>query len=157
MTIAASNVAPDFRFRRQLHADDLKRLTDPALIFEHVGIDSDGERFFCYSVGGWLDGENVATLQGGATVGGDVIVVHADTREQADAMAGLGLEDTINALNSEGERMLDALVAKERLRSVGALERMDLATKALDHPAYVEDINKLRPLVGDDIVLATHH
>lgn len=157
MQIQSANVAPDFSQRRQIHAQDLLRLQEPAVIFEHHGIDSDDAHYFVYTVAGWLDGENIATIQGGATIGGDVIVIHADKREDADLMAGLGLQDTINAIQHEDEAMLDALAAKARLDSVGAIDRMDMATRKDKSDAYVEDINKIRPLIGDDIILAGGH
>lgn len=157
MSINTANVIPDFAARRQLHAQDLRRLQEPAVIFEHHGIDSDGAHFFIYTVAGWLDGLNVATIQGGATVGGDVIVIHADDRASADDMAGMGLQDTINALNNEEAAMLDALAAKARLESVGAIDRMDLAIRPDKPDAFVEDVNKIRPLIGDDIILAGGH
>lgn len=156
MSIAAANVAPSFGFRRSIHADDLKRLQDPAVIFEHEGTDSDGARFYLYTVAGWLDGQNIATHEGGATVGGDVIVIHADDRASADAMAGLGLQDTIDGLMRESDAIVDAAVALERLRSVGPIERINQATKpdSDKSDAFVEDATKARRLVGDDIVLA---
>jgi aspartate 1-decarboxylase len=79
MSIAAENIAPAFHTRRSINAADLKRLQDPAVIFEGERADSDGERFYTYTVAGWLDGQNIASMQGGATVGGDVIVIHAQT------------------------------------------------------------------------------
>jgi hypothetical protein len=156
MSIAAANVAPSFIFRRSIDADDLKRLQEPAVIFEHHGIDDDGASFFVYTVAGWIDGENIATQQGGATVGGDVIVIHADDRPSADLMAGLGLEDTINALHRETDQMVDAAVALERLRQVGPIERINQAIKPAGDmsDAFVHDTAKARRLVGDDIVLA---
>lgn len=154
--IAAENVVPDFAHRRNITAADLKRLQEPAVIFEHEGRDSDGVLFYLYTVAGWLDGHNIATYQGGATVGGEVIVIHADSREDADLLAGMGLQDTIDALGSEDQRYLEALIARERLASVGPVERLGQATKpdSDKSDAFVEDVSKLRPLVGDDIVLA---
>jgi hypothetical protein len=157
MHIQSANVAPDFSARRQLHAQDLRRLVEPAVIFEHHGIDSDEAHFYVYTVAGWLDGENIATIQGGATIGGDVIVIHADDRDTADFIAGMGLQDTINALENEEAATLDALAAKARLESVGAVERLDLSTRSDKPDAFVEDIDKIRPLIGDDIILAGGH
>lgn len=153
--IAASNVAPDFSFRRRLVADDLRRLQEPAVIFEHEGVDADGERFFCYTVAGWLDGANVATIQGGCTVGGDVIVIAANSRADADLMAGLGLQDTIDSLHREEALYQEAHAAQARLDTIGALERMRLAQAAPadKSDAFVADADKLRVLAGDDIVL----
>jgi hypothetical protein len=159
MSIAAANVSPNFALRRVIHANDLKRLQEPAVIREHHGFDSDGESYFVYTVAGWLDGQNIAGMMGGATIGGDVIVIHARDEATADAMAGLGLEDTINALHQEDERIADAMAAQNRLRTVGAVERLNLATKpnADKSDAFVEDVDKLRVLVGDDIVMTSGH
>lgn len=157
MTISSANVAPDFTSRQRIDAQDLRRLSEPAVIFEHRGIDFDGEPFYIYTVAGWLDGVNIATIQGGATVGGDVMVIHADSRADADMMAGLALEDTINALNREEEAHLDALAAKARLETVGVIDRMDLAMRKDKSDTFVEDVGKLRQLAGDDIILTTGH
>jgi hypothetical protein len=154
MSIAADSVAPAFHLRRSIHAQDLRRLQEPAVIFEGERTDSDGARFYMYTVAGWLDGENVATMQGGATVGGDVILIAADTRDSADLMAGMGLQDTIDALNREEEATLDALAAKARLESVNPIRRMDLATASEKNPEFVADSLAIRKLRGDDIVLA---
>jgi hypothetical protein len=156
MSIAADNTAPAFHLRRSIHAQDLRRLQEPAVIFEGERTDSDGARFYMYTVAGWLDGENVATMQGGATVGGDVILIAADTRDSADLMAGMGLQDTIDALNREEEATLDALAAKARLESVNPIRRMDLATApdSEKNPEFVADSLAIRKLRGDDIVLA---
>lgn len=157
MSIAAANVAPEFGFRRRLVADDLRRLQEPAVIFEHEGIDSDGERFFVYTVAGWLDGVNVATIDGGCTVGGEVILLNATNRSDADAMAVLGLHDTILALDGEEKLYQEAHAAQARLATVGVLDRMTLAqAKPSDKSdAFVEDADKLRILAGDDILLTT--
>lgn len=152
--IAAANVAPDFSNRRRLVAEDLVRLEDPACIFEHEGLDADGERFFAYSIAGWLDGVNVATMQGGATVAGDVMVVHARNRAEADELVGLGLQTNIDALRAEKAAEMEALAARARLASIGAIERINHATRPDKSPAFVADTEKLRGLIGDDIVLA---
>lgn len=155
MTISAANVAPDFSQRRKIHADELRELQEPAVIFEHEGLDSDGVRFFVYTVAGWLNGQNIATMQGGCTVGGECIIINAERREDADDMACMGLQDTIDALNREDEMIVEAMVARERLNTVGTLDRMDLATKPEKNPEFIEDMAKARTLVGDDIVLTT--
>lgn len=157
--IAAANVAPNFLLRRSIHADDLKRIQEPAVIYEYDALDADDERYFVYTVAGWLDGVNVANMLGGATVGGDVITVVADSRASADMMAGMGLEDTINALHSEETQMIDALAAQARLQTVGAIDRMDLAiAKDADKSdQFEEDSAKIRILVGDDLILAAGH
>lgn len=157
--IAAANVVPNFTLRRSIHASDLKHLQEPAVIREHHGFDSDGESYFVYTVGGWLNGENIAGMLGGATIGGDVIVIHANDQATADAMAGMGLDDTINALHNEDGLILDALAAQARLKTIGAVDRLTMATKPNSEKSdqFVEDTDKLRVLVGDDLVLAAGH
>ncbi len=152
MSIAADSVVPTFHHRRALVADDLRRLDDPCVLFEYEGRDSDGARFFVYTVAGVLDGQR---LPDGCTVHGEVILIREDRREAADAMAALGLMDTISALHEEHERYLEAQVALVRLRSVGDLERLQQALKPASErsDAFVEDIAKVRPLAGDDLVL----
>lgn len=152
MSIAAANVVPVFHHRRSLVADDLRRLEDPCVLFEYEGQDSDGVRFFVYTVAGVLDG---LRLPDGCTVSGEVIVIHEDRREAADAMAALGLMDTISALHAEHDAYLQAQVAMARLQSVGAKERLEQSLKPESErsTAFVEDISKVRPLAGDDLVL----
>lgn len=154
MSIPADSVLPAFHLRRSIAAQDLRRLQEPAVIFEAERQDSDGVTHYLYTVAGWLDGVNIATMQGGATVGGDVIVIHADSREQADAMAGIGLQDTIDALNREEQATLDALAAQARLDSVNPVRRLELATAAEKNPEFVADSEAIRRLRGDDILLA---
>lgn len=94
-------MVPDFSDRRVLSLDELAQLDEPAVIFEHFHVDSDGQHAYVYTVAGFLDGVNVAVNQrgefvGGAVVGGDVIVIHAPDRASADDMAGQGLMDTID-------------------------------------------------------------
>lgn len=128
-------------------------MQEPAVIFEHEWRDSDGEQCFAYTVAGWLDGVNVATMQGGCTVGGEVIIVHARSRGEADMIASLGLQDTIDALNREEEAHLDALAAQARLASVSPVRRIELATAREKNDEFVADAEAIRPLRGDDIVL----
>lgn len=153
--IAAANVVPDLGLRRSITAESLTRLQEPALIFEYVHTDSDGVNAYVYTVAGWLNGRNIATREGGCVVGGEAIIVHADTRDAADAMAGMGLLDTIQALHDEARRYADANDALRRLHEVSAVRRLELAlaTPANKSDAFVEDSEAVRPLVGDDIVL----
>lgn len=88
----------DFSTRYALKNDELIRLDDPVALFEGEHVDSDGKRGYAYTVAGWLDGRNVCTLQGGCTVEGDAIMVHAQDRAEADVMAAHGLEMTIDIL-----------------------------------------------------------
>lgn len=152
----AANTAPTFFTRRSISADELRRLDAPALIFEGTHTDADGAVAYLYTVAGWLDGKNIATMQGGCTVGGDVILIHARNRDEADLMAGLGLQDTIDALNAEEDRYLDALAAQARLAAINPLRRTELSMvpDAQKNSDFVSDTEKLRPLVGDDIVLS---
>jgi len=153
--IAAANVLPNFATRRHILASDLKDLQEPAVIFEGTHTDEDGATVYVYTVAGWLHGQNIATMQGGALVGGDVILISARSRQDADMIAGLGLQDTIEALSNEDSHMLDALAAQARIASLRPIERLNLATKpdAEKNPEFMEDVAKLRQLAGDDIVL----
>lgn len=152
MSIAAANCFPAFHLRQKLVADDLKRLQDPCVLFEHAWRDSDGAKCWAYTVGGWLDG---ARLADGCTVAGEVILVHARDRREADYLASLGLQDTIDALHRETEMYAAAIAAQYRLAAVGAIERMNLATKpdSDKSDAFEADTAAIRPLIGDDIVL----
>lgn len=132
-------------------------MQEPAVIFEHSDVDGDGARFFVYTVAGWLDGENVATIHGGVTIGGDVIVILADNREDADDMACMGLQDTIDALNNEDAMMIDAAAAQARLSTIGALDRLDLSIRSDKNEDFVNDVDAIRPLIGDDIILTSGH
>lgn len=154
--MSTANIAPVFHNRRQLVADDLLRLQDPAVIFEHKGFDSDGVDYYLYTVAGWLNGANVATIHGGCTIGGEVILIHAKDREEADLIAGMGLEDTINALRAEAAQYAAAQGALVRLAVAGPRERMTQALKSDSDKsdAFINDTNAVRPLIGDDVVLA---
>jgi hypothetical protein len=154
MTIAAANVAPNFALRREIDLAELRRLEEPAVIHEGKFYDADGEPFHVYTVAGWLDGMNVATIQGGATVGGETIVIPLDDRLAADDMACNGLQETIEALNRDEANTLDALAAQARLASVTAKRRTELAMAKDKNPEFVADTLAIRPLRGDDIVLA---
>lgn len=155
--IEAANVVVDLSGRRSLTIDELKRLQEPAAIFEYEGRDSDGVPHYVYTVAGWLDGRNVATMQGGCLVGGDAMVIHADSRAHADYLAADGLGTTLNALDGEDERYIEAQAALARLATVGVVDRVNLATKpdADKSDAFVSDVDAIRPLIGDDIILAT--
>ncbi len=147
-------IVPNFAFRPNLVADDLRRLQDPCVIFEYIHVDSDGEPAYIYTVGGWLDGKRIPD---GATVGNETILVHAKTRDEADYLAGLGLQDTISALVAEEKLYQEANASLARLSSVGAIERANQATKpdSDKSDAFVEDVKAIRPLIGDDVILTT--
>lgn len=153
MSIAAANTAPSFHHRRSLVADDLRRLHDPCVLFEHEGIDSDGVSYWVYTVAGRLDGQR---LEDGCTVAGEVILVHGQDRAEADAIACLGLADTITALDGEAAAYIDAQAALARLQSVGPTRVMELAIKPDSDRSdeFERDAALIRPLIGDDIVLA---
>lgn len=157
MSISSSNCAPALHHRQRIVAEDLRRISDPCVIFEHEARDSDGELFFVYTIGGWLDGKKLGDFQGGCTVAGEAIFIHAKTRAEADYIASMGLGDTINALDREEDLYQEAHAAQARLASVGPIERMDQALKkpADMSDAFVDDTAKIRPLAGDDIILTT--
>lgn len=149
---AAVNMVPDFAHRPRLVADDLRRLEEPCVLFEHKGQDSDGVDFYLYTVGGWLDGKRIPD---GATVGGEVILIHARDRAEADALASMGLMDTISSLDAEEGMYQEANAAMARLSAIGAQARLEQTLKpdADKSDAFMEDISKVRPLAGDDVVL----
>jgi hypothetical protein len=93
---------------------------------------------------------------GGCTVGGEAIIVLAPTREEADALACLGLHDTILALDDEEKHYQEAHAALARLSTISPAERIEQAIKpdCDKSDAFMEDVAKLRPLAGDDIILA---
>lgn len=157
--IAAANCVPNFAYRQDLKAEDLRRLQEPACIFEAEHTDSDGVVAYIYTVAGWLDGRNVATLQGGCTVAGETMLIHADSREHADLLAGLGLQDTIDALNAEEARYIDAHAALARLHQINDVRRLEVAAKPDSDKSddFEQDMAKVRPLVGDDIILTVGH
>lgn len=152
--ISAANVAPDFSHRQRLVADDLKRLSDPCVLFEHAGRDDDGAPFYVYTVGGWLDGHRLAD---GCTVAGEVMVISARDREEADYLAGMGLQDTIESLRGEEAQYQEANAALARLASVGHAGRMEAAMKpdGEKNPEFIADADAIRPLIGDDLILST--
>ncbi len=156
MSIQAANVAPSFLLHEKIKAEDLGRISDPCVILEHDGIDSDGAPYYCFTVGGWMDGRPLGNERGGCTVGGDVIVVSGVTREEAKLIASMGLQDSINALRGEQERYIEAQAALAKLNSIGPERRIDLAiAKPADKSDEFErDTALIRTLRGDDITLS---
>lgn len=162
--ISAANVIPkppDLSWRRRLVAEDLRHIQDPGVMFEHQGVDSDGVVFYVYTVVGWLNGQQLGmggdgNEPGGCTVGGDAILVKASSREEADALACLGLHDTILALDAEEQQYQEAAAALARLSTISPVERLEQATKPASDKsdAFVDDVDAIRPLIGDDIVMA---
>lgn len=153
--IEAANTFPNFLSRQKLTADDLRRMSAVCPVFEHEWADSDGARCYAYSVGGLLDGVPVGGLDGGATIGGEVAIVHASNRVEADWLAAQGLLDTIEALRGEEAAYIEAHAALARLASVNDVRRLELATaKPSDKSDEFErDTALVTPLRGDDIVL----
>jgi hypothetical protein len=92
--------------RQDLTTAELARIEEPCVVFERYALDSDKVMHWIYTVGGFLDGKRVGSAKGGALVGGQAIIVHASTRQDADMMAGLGLETTIESLQ---KGVIDAL------------------------------------------------
>lgn len=155
--IQAADVLPDFLKFPRIDAADLRRVQEPCVIFQHHWLDSDGAKCWAYTVGGWLEGRPLGGLQGGVTIGGDVMIVHADTRGEADAIAAMGLQDTISGLGAEEGAYIEAHAALARLGEVSPIRRMELATAspADKSDAFQEDTAAIRKLRGDDIVLTT--
>ena len=157
MSIQAADLAPSFAHHAEIVAADLPRISEPCVILEHSGRDADGAEFHVFTIGGWLDGKPLGNMLGGCTVGGDVIVISGMGAEDAKLVAGLGLQDTIEAEMRAAERYIDAQAALARLASVSPIERMDKAAAAPadKSDAFERDTALIRPLRGDDIVLTT--
>lgn len=154
---AAADLLPNFLDRPRIVANDLRRVQDPCVVLEHEWLDTDGERCFAFTVGGWLDGRPLGDMRGGCTVGGEVAVVHADSAAEAKVLAAIGLQDTIDALGREEDAYIQAHAALARLQSVGPVRRTELATApaADKSDAFEADAKLIRPLRGDDILLTS--
>lgn len=87
--------------RQDLTIEQLMILEDPCVVFEGRRTDSDGERYWVYTVGGHIDGVMVGGQEGGALVGGETIIVHARNKKEADEMAYDGLTVTIKIENDK--------------------------------------------------------
>ena len=87
--------------RQDLTPQELTLLDDACVVFECYRLDSDQVMHWIYTVGGFLNGEKVGNKAGGALVGGQTIIVHAKTRQDADRMAYDGLMTTIEALQRQ--------------------------------------------------------
>jgi hypothetical protein len=90
-----------FEAHPSIEMADLLRLEDPVVICEGDFTSVDGEPFWVYTIGGTLDGARIEMLDHvsktilGATVGGDVMIIHGRDRKEADWLAINGLMDTI--------------------------------------------------------------
>jgi len=91
----------NFGARRSISMEDAVRIEDPCVLYEGEKTDEEGQRVFIYTVGGWLDGRNIANQAGGCTVSGDVIIISAKDRREADVLAAEGFGDTIDMIRSE--------------------------------------------------------
>lgn len=91
----------NFECHPEVSLMDLINLSDVGVICEAERKDSDGERFFVYTVAGKLNGQTVAAVDHinkvvhGALIEGDAIIVHGRDRKEADWVALNGLVDTI--------------------------------------------------------------
>jgi hypothetical protein len=155
MHIEAANVRPDFSSRPSIPAADLRHVEEPCVVFEAVWADDDGALCYAYTVGGWLNGGPLGGIGGGVLIGDEAIIVHAEDRDEADAIASAGLQTTIEALDAEEAAYIEANAALARLATVSPMRRMDLAAAA---PAdrsdeFEADATAIRKLRGDDIVM----
>ena len=91
---------PALSDRQSITVDQLVRLDDPCVIFEGTHVDSDNVVGYIYTVGGYLNGAAVGGAFG-VLVGDDAIIVHAESRGAADAMASDGLLATIDAIRND--------------------------------------------------------
>ncbi len=142
---------PSFSQRRELSLDELAQLDEPAVIFEYHLPRIDAPTQWVYTVAGWLHGVNVATQEGGCTVGGDAIAVFADTREQADELACAGLDTTISAINADAAVKAKGALAAARLSAVGGMERVNQALRGDNHD-FKRDVALLRAAGFGDAV-----
>lgn len=148
---ATADIVPDLRQRRELSLDELARLDEPAVIFEYSIPRDDAPTQWVYTVAGWLGGVNVATRQGGCTVGGDSIAVFAETREAADAEACGGLDRTISLIKEEARIQAQGALARARMSAVGGMERLDQILRG-DNPEFKRDVELLRAAGFGDAV-----
>ncbi len=155
MQIDAANVRPTFSSRESITPDQLRHVDEPCVIFEALWLDDDGEKCWAYTVGGMLDGKPLGAM-GGVLVGDQAIIVHAETRELADAIASDGLLTTLSALDEEERDYIEAHAALARLTEAGPIRRIELATaKPADKSdAFVADTEAIRKLRGDDVMLS---
>lgn len=147
---------PNFLLWPKIVADDLRRVIDPCVILESEWRDADGVACYAFTVGGWLDGQMLGDGAGsGVTIGGDVAIVHADSREEAKLIAAYGLIDTIAAVSGEERTYQEAHAALARLQAVNPQRRIDLAAAAPADKSdeFEADTEAIRKLRGDDIVL----
>lgn len=135
---------------------ELAQLDEPAVIFEYSLLRDDAPTQWVYTVAGWLHGQNVATEQGGCTVGGDSIAVFADSRDQADALACEGLDSTISAINDEARVKAQGTLAAARLSAVGGMERLNQALRG-DNAEFHKDMALLKAAgFGDAVNLSAY-
>lgn len=93
----------DKELREDLSVETLPRLEDPCVVLEACRKDSDGAKYWIFTVGGLLDGRVIGGPDGGALIGGQCIVVHGRNKPEANALAYEGLMDTIGMIRMEQE------------------------------------------------------
>lgn len=91
----------DKEMREDIDTEKLPEIDDACVVFEACRKDTDGVKYWIYTVGGRLDGRVIGSEQGGALIGGQCIVVHGKNRPEADALAYEGLSDTIAVIRRE--------------------------------------------------------
>lgn len=96
----------DKEMREDIGVETLPKIEDPAVVFEVCRKDSDGVKYWVYTVGGRLDGRVIGSEAGGALIGGQCIVVHGKNRPEADALAYEGLIDTIAMTRMEQDERI---------------------------------------------------
>ena len=93
----------DKELREDLSVETLPRLEEPCVVLEGVRKDTDGVKYWIFTVGGMLDGRVIGGQEGGALIGGQCIVVHGRNKPEANALAYEGLMDTIGMIRMEQE------------------------------------------------------
>lgn len=100
-------VGLDLGLNPTIEVEHLLYIENPVVIFEGNHVDEDGELAYVYTVGGTIDGhditmpDHVQRKVRGCLVGGDAIIVHARSRQEADDMAYEGMMTTIKAVFAE--------------------------------------------------------
>jgi hypothetical protein len=149
--LTAAEVAPSFHMRQRLVAEDLPRLDEPCVIFEHHGRDSDGASFFVYTIGGYLDGRPLLTAAPWAVTSSSSTPTVARTRTPWPRSA-CRTRSTPCAARTTGSRTPPRRWAGWDRSPIA---RMEAATKPASDISddFVRDSALIRPLIGDDIVL----
>lgn len=116
-------------YRQDLDMADLLRVEDLCVVFEGSRKDSDGVRYWVYTVGGRLDGQMIGGKEGGCLVGGQAIFVHGRNRTEADALAYDGLQDTVKFERQIQAHKLLGAQKFDKTREAGIVAHAEMLSK----------------------------